>query len=504
MFSRRKPRVWVADDAADRVCELLILGMLMIAFVVFAASYMVATLKFDYQVTGDVGGSGPTGPTGGSGPTGPTGDVGLTGVTGPAGPTGEAGDQGSIGQRGPTGWNCWDFNMTNAAGTVLQCFGPAGVTGVDGPTGATGITGVTGLSGGDRCWDVLHSGACSAGNDANGDGACNITDCAGTVCSSVYNLSVCTGPRGPPGALGPTGATGPTGAAGSVTGPTGSRGCACWNVDCLANPSLLDLQAYNVNGDGDLNSLDCLGISGPTGAGGDPGSIGNKGAAGDTGATGATGATGSTGSTGARGATGTNGTTCSTCLTTTQTLSLDTAVFYTSYAVATPAPADYRITWLSSTAFVLDFNSTYRFTFAPGHAFFSSWSACTNKTSCTTSSYAGNAIITPPGSTWTVNDFGACYTNWRAAIPSLPATASTNTSKATWDCRFEIGLPPSFTAMRFNVNVDRASSGSSQVPCNWKLLRLMTARAHPVAVFNQYRANSIWDITFKCTGIVSL
>lgn len=500
---RRKPRVWVADDAADRVCELLLVGILVFVFFVLAGAYMVTSLKFDYKTDGNVGATGRTGPTGGTGATGPTGDTGATGVTGPTGSTGETGDQGTIGARGPTGWNCWDVNMTGAAGTVLQCFGPPGPTGFDGPTGERGPTGITGATGGDRCWDVLYSGACDPGNDANQDGVCNITDCAGAVCSSDYNLTVCKGITGPPGLLGPTGATGATGPAGNVTGATGPRGCECWNLECLTSFTLTDLLTYNANGDSSLDARDCIGPTGATGTSGDPGTIGVKGATGDTGATGATGAAGATGATGAN---GTNGATCP-CGPTAQTLTLDTGAVYGNVLVVSTAPRDYRLVWLNSTTYQMTFNITNRVSVSAFSTFFSNWRPCSAGAclSSATVSYAGNRSVAYDAAvnTWTVNDFTACYANWRAAIPALPSVARGVSSTAVWDCRFEIGLPPSLGFVRMNIIVDR-SAGSAQVPCRWSMGTMFTARMHPTAIYSLFKSNTLWDFRFSCSGVVSL
>lgn len=117
--------------------------------------------------------------------------------------------------------------------------------------------------------------------------------------SSVW-VSLCsaggagaTGPTGPTGAIGATGsagsngatgATGPTGNSGA-TGAAGTNGINCWD----ANGNGINDPSEDISGDGNWNSLDCVGATGPTGLTGATGVQGNTGPTGNTGATGPTG-----------------------------------------------------------------------------------------------------------------------------------------------------------------------------------------------------------------------
>lgn len=525
-------RVRILDDVSERTCDLLIVAVLILIFLVITAAYFVVDLRFDYKVTGNTGAPGPKGPTGGTGAIGNAGDVGPSGVLGPTGRTGEAGDSGIIGLRGPTGWNCWDTDETGASGVVLQCFGAIGPTGPDGPIGPIGPTGVTGLAGGVRCWDRLYTGTCVSGNDANGDGVCNITDCAGAICNSAYNLTQCRGHTGPIGPLGPTGLTGPTGATGNVTGPTGSRGCECWNLGCLSALSPTDIIVYNVNTNPPigLNSFDCVGPTGDAGLPGDQGTIGPKGQTGDTGPAGMDGING-TNATGLVGATGPNGTSCWTSIggggatnvtscgptdPVTTAYTVTTAVSYTSAIAFTGLSNQYTVTWYSSNFYSIAFSIVTANTNPSGVAnqYKHAWLGCTpglpsSSSNCAApGGYANNrAIVMNTTAGWNINTFSTCYSSWQAIIPGLPATPKWNTTNAVWSCTLQIQPQAAAAGViyTFNTFVDPASpGGSNQVPCNWNLRYIAAARAHASARLNDFYTWSLGKFIFTCIGFVSL
>lgn len=128
------------------------------------------------------------------------------------------------------------------------------------------------------------------------------------------NMCTSTSSTGPTGAAGPTGVAGATGPAGA-TGVTGPTGISCWDL----NGNAVNDPAEDINGDGNWNTLDCIGATGaagpagPSGPSGDPGPTGAAGAAGpsgpsgDPGPTGAAGPVGPTGAAGAAGPTGAAG-----------------------------------------------------------------------------------------------------------------------------------------------------------------------------------------------------
>lgn len=301
-------RFVVIDDAKDHVQRTQIVAIL--AFITLGGllSYTFLFLETREPITGDIGHNGTIGATGATGPIGPIGGNGINGVTGATGKTGEVGSVGFIGFQGPRGFNCWDVNQTNAPGSVELCVGPIGPTGNTGTTGNRGITGPTGASGGLKCYDKLFTGTCVGINDANGDGVCNITDCVGSICDPVYNLTTCKGHGGATGAIGIRGPTGAEGAASSTAGPTGNTGCQCYKTICKTTYTEAEIVSFDVNHDGVLNSNDCVGPVGAQGVQGDQGNVGvagikgvngTKGAKGDTGNQGSIGPTGPTGPTGA-------------------------------------------------------------------------------------------------------------------------------------------------------------------------------------------------------------
>ncbi len=98
-------------------------------------------------------------------------------------------------------------------------------------------------SDGVNCWDLNGNGLGDPEEDANGDGAFDVLDCAGEP--------------GSPGR----------------DGSNDVRGLNCWdlNGNGIADP------AEDVNGDGDFNALDCQGQPGAPGADGPSGSSGSNG-----------------------------------------------------------------------------------------------------------------------------------------------------------------------------------------------------------------------------------
>lgn len=263
--------------------------------------------------TGDPGLSGATGATGAAGATGATGPPGQRGATGNTGATGSVGAPGPPGGQGPAGHSCWDrygsdglCNVTTEDAnhdtrcTPADCLGPQGVLGPTGTHGPTGPTGPTGAAGGIRCWD--SSGVATSCNpslfDVNGDGACNVADCAATTCNPQNNVTACVGPIGITGATGPRGPTGPTGPTSLVTGATGATGYACWDRN---QNGVFDVATEDTDGDGQASSRDCIGPRGVNGVNGINGVNGNNGAMGSAGAAGPTGTTGGTGDKGSAG-----------------------------------------------------------------------------------------------------------------------------------------------------------------------------------------------------------
>lgn len=200
---------------------------------------------------------GPQGPQGPQGPAGPVGPVGATGVgtQGPAGPVGPVGPVGAPGAQGP--------------------IGPVGPVGSQGPQGVSGVS----------CWDTNRNGAPDANEDRNGDGN--------------YDSLDCVGPQGPSGPVGPVGATGPVGPVGATgatgaTGPQGPYGVSCWDRNRNGLPDANE----DMNGDGELDALDCVGRDGAPGATGATGATGPVGPVGPIGPVGPVGANGANGATG--------------------------------------------------------------------------------------------------------------------------------------------------------------------------------------------------------------
>ena len=275
-FGERRRSLLVLDDKREHECCALSALCLLVVCLGATGVYTYFVLTQRFRITGDVGVTGDPGSDGLLGPTGAAGESGIVGVNGTTGKTGPTGEQGLIGSQGIRGWNCWETNETRISGNVSMCIGPEGHVGVQGPTGPTGNAGDIGSEGGLRAWDRLFSGNCSAGNDANGDGVCNITDAAGTPCDPAYNISQCQGPVGYTGQQGILGPIGPTGPSNSTPGPTGPTGCPCWDIGCTGTLSLSDIIAYNVNGDGSLDVNDCIGPVGAVGGKGVQGLPGNS------------------------------------------------------------------------------------------------------------------------------------------------------------------------------------------------------------------------------------
>lgn len=296
----------MSDPRALRCRNLLSLTLSAVSVCGLLAFGIHALFVSHKPPTGDTGLPGTTGATGGTGATGVTGQPGVRGVTGNTGPTGSVGAPGPPGAQGPAGHSCWDLQMdplcnlttedTNHDGqcTPLDCRGPHGVTGPIGTHGPTGPTGPTGAAGGIRCWD--SSGVAITCNpslfDVNGDGLCDIADCAATPCNPQNNVTACVGPVGLTGATGSRGTTGPTGPTSSVTGATGATGYACWDRN---RNGVFDVATEDIDGDGQASARDCIGPNGINGPNGPNGINGNNGAMGAMGPAGLAGPTGATG-----------------------------------------------------------------------------------------------------------------------------------------------------------------------------------------------------------------
>lgn len=90
---------------------------------------------------------------------------------------------------------------------------------------------------------------------------------------------VIPGPTGPAGEIGPDGARGDTGATGGIgptgpqgpAGPSGSDGVACWDLN---GNGVGDVTTEDINGDTNVDVLDCTGPTGPAGIPG-PGTLMN-------------------------------------------------------------------------------------------------------------------------------------------------------------------------------------------------------------------------------------
>ncbi len=254
---------------------------------------------------GPQGPQGPTGPQGPAGPKGPKGDTGPQGPQGPAGPKGPAGPvgpRGPVGPQGPTG----PTGPQGPAGPQ----GPRGPQGPQGPTGPQGPIGPAGLS----CWDTNGNGKPDVSSeDLNGDGKVNALDCIGPVGPQGPTGPVGpqgprgpqgpTGPQGPQGPQGPKGPAGPQGPQGPTgpTGPQGPAGVNCWDTN---GNGVADLKTEDLNGDGKVNALDCIGPQGPQGPRGPAGPRGPQGVAGPQGPVGPKGPKGDTGPVGPQGPAG--------------------------------------------------------------------------------------------------------------------------------------------------------------------------------------------------------
>ena len=175
---------------------------------------------------GAVGPQGPHGPVGPQGPMGDTGPQGLPGAQGPQGERGETGPEGPQGPKGLNGRGAWDeaaeyrtddavshegsswiavatstgvapaeggFWTLVAARGEQGSQGLQGETGPPGPPGEKGDRGADGQDGADgapgapglSCWDANSNLLCDSAEDANGDGACTVADCAGASLASL-------------------------------------------------------------------------------------------------------------------------------------------------------------------------------------------------------------------------------------------------------------------------------------------------------------------------------
>ncbi len=111
------------------------------------------------------------------------------------------GPRGPAGPPGADGISCWDLNGNgmkdlatediNGDGVVdvADCQGPMGPRGPRGPAGANGKDGKDGIN----CWDTNGNGVKDPGEDTNGDGVWDASDCKGPK-----------GDPGPPGGVGDT------------------------------------------------------------------------------------------------------------------------------------------------------------------------------------------------------------------------------------------------------------------------------------------------------------
>jgi hypothetical protein len=116
------------------------------------------------------------------GAEGPPGEPGPPGIQGPPGPQGEQGPPGSQGEQGPQG-----VQGPQGAQGPPGVQGPPGEQGEMGPQGEPGAQGERGPRGfrgfrgraGINCWDLNADGDCTLPDeDTNGDGTCNVDDCA--------------------------------------------------------------------------------------------------------------------------------------------------------------------------------------------------------------------------------------------------------------------------------------------------------------------------------------
>ena len=107
------------------------------------------------------------------------------------------------------------------------------------------------------------------------------------------------GPMGPKGDTGAPGVAGPVGPAGPVgaPGPVGASGQSCWDRNGNGRGDAEE----DLNRDGSVNALDCIGPQGPAGAPGAAGPSGPVGPAGPIGPVGPAGAPGAAGTAGRNG-----------------------------------------------------------------------------------------------------------------------------------------------------------------------------------------------------------
>jgi len=139
---------------------------------------------------------------------------------------------------GVPGTSCWDLNGngrndpaedTNGDGVwdALDCQGAPGAAGQNGSNGANGLS----------CWDLNGNGQPDPSEDVNGDGVWDARDC-----------------QGAPGAPGQNGAN-------------GTNGLSCWDLNGNGRPD----PAEDVNRDGVFDARDCQGAQGPAGQNGSSG-----------------------------------------------------------------------------------------------------------------------------------------------------------------------------------------------------------------------------------------
>ncbi|MBB6029814.1 hypothetical protein [Oceanithermus desulfurans] len=222
---------------------------------------------------GPAGPPGPQGPIGPPGPRGPAGPAGPTGPQGPKGPPGPAGPAGPAGPKGPAG----------PAGPQ----GPQGAAGPQGPAGPKGPKGDTGPAG--------PQGPRGPQGPIGPQGPRGPQGPQGPM-----------GPAGPQGPTGPQGPKGPAGPQGPVgpQGPMGPAGISCWDTNGNGKG---DVESEDLNGDGKVNALDCIGPAGPQGPMGPIGPQGPRGPQGPTGPQGPRGPQGPQGATGPQGPQGPTG-----------------------------------------------------------------------------------------------------------------------------------------------------------------------------------------------------
>lgn len=251
---------------------------------------------------GSIGPQGPEGPPGTPGQQGPTGVQGSTGLPGAQGSTGPTGTQGepgvagvqgepgTMGAQGAQGISCWDLNGNGVGDPGEDFNGDGSYNTLD----CQNLPGPQGMS----CWDLNMNGVGDPEEDVNGDGNYDALDCQnlpgpqGLPCWDLNGDGVgthdedingdgnfdaydCQGEMGPVGPVGPQGEQGPPGPQG-VEGPQGIQGeqgppgpegpdgpegeegppgIHCWDQ----NMNGIDDPEEDMNGDGIIDSYDCIG-----------------------------------------------------------------------------------------------------------------------------------------------------------------------------------------------------------------------------------------------------